>query len=151
MLNFFKSIREKWENWSGDRELEHAIRRHLSANGHYGGTAKLQNVRLAAVQRPGWLQVYRFDVVARVIPVLTVKDIDENLDGDTDDHTGEDASDEVLENRPPEYSKLYGLVREDVRHDITTIRTFDNPEARRELFVHWSDNLIQLRSGRALS
>jgi len=139
MLNFFKSIREKWSNWSGDRELEHAIRRHLSANGHYGGSAKLENVRLAAIQRPGWLQVYRFDVVARVIPKSTGEDIKIELVDD-------DAVDE-----PARYSHLYGLVREDVRHDSTTIRTFDNPDERRELFAEWSDNLIQLRSGRSLA
>lgn len=139
MLNFLKSMRDKWSNWSGDRELEHAIRRHLSANGHYGGSAKLENVKLAAIQRPGWLQVYRFDVVARVIPKLAVEGVENEL------------NDDGAVDAPARYSRLYGLVREDVRHDSTTIRTFDNPDERRELFAEWSDNLIQLRSGRALA
>jgi len=130
MLTFLQKIRDRWATWTGDSELEHAIRRHLSANGLYGGSAKIRDVRLAAVQRPGWLQVYRFDVTAKVIPE-PVK------------------ADEV--EPKSRYIELFGLVREDVRHDITTIRTFDSADARRELFAQWSDNLIQLRGGRALS
>jgi hypothetical protein len=137
MFNFFKNLRQKWANWSGDRELEHAIRRHLSANGHYGGTAKLQNVRLAAVQRPGWLQVYRFDAIARAIPTTASSSVDDEQEDGTD-------------MQPAKYATLYGLVREDIRHDVTTIRTFDNTAERSELFVQWSEDLIQLRSGRAL-
>jgi len=129
MLDLIRKLRDKWNNWTGDRELEFAIRRHLSANGHFGGTAKLQNVKLAAVQRPGWLQVYRFDAIAKV-----------------NDQSQDDEAD-----HPPRYVQLYGLVREDVRHDMTTIRTFEDPEHRRELFAQWSDDLIQLRGGRALS
>jgi hypothetical protein len=137
MFNFFKNLRQKWANWSGDRELEHAIRRHLSANGHYGGTAKLQNVRLAAVQRPGWLQVYRFDAIARAIATSASPSVDDEQEDESD-------------MQPAKYATLYGLVREDIRHDITTIRTFDNTAERSELFVQWSEDLIQLRSGRAL-
>lgn len=130
MLNFLRSLQEKWTHWTGDRELELAIRRHLTDNGHYGGMAKLQNVRLAAVQRPGWLQVYRFDAVARVIPALL------------EDDDGPEP--------PAVHAQLYGLVREDARHHQTTIRTFDSVQARRELFAQWSAGMIQLRSGRSL-
>ena len=130
MFQFLKSLREKWSNWSGDRDLEVAIRRHLTNNGLYGGTAQLQNVRLAAVQRPGWLQVYRFDAWARVMP-----------------STGHDEGPDL----PAEYKQLYGLVREDIRYDQTAVRTFETPDARRQLFNEWSVDLIQLRGGRAMS
>lgn len=131
MLNFLRAFREKWTHWSGDRELEWAIRRHLSDNGHYGGTAKLRNVRLAAVQRPGWLQVYRFDAVARVI----TPSVD-------DDEAAEAAA---------VYRQLFGLIREDARQGAPTVRTFDTAESRSELFAQWSLDLIQLRSGRSLA
>jgi hypothetical protein len=129
MLGFLAQLTEKWSNWCGDRELEMAIRRHLTTDGHYGGSAKLKAVRLAAVQRPGWLQVYRFDVVVRS------RSVDES----------DDAVDAAAQ-----YVTLFGLVKEDVRKNETIVRTFDSPEARRELFELWSVDLIQLRSGRAL-
>ncbi len=69
--------------------MEIAIRRHLTESGFFGPTAKLQNVRLVAVQRPGWLQVYRFEALARVRP-------------DDVSNDGPDAD--------PEYLHLLGLV-----------------------------------------
>ena len=131
MLSWLRSFREKWSNWCGDRDLEVAIRQHLTSNGYFGQTAKVQNVRLAAVQRPGWLQIYRFDVLARVRP--------ESSDEDNG----------VMDS-PLTFQQLFGLAREDARHDQSTIRTFDSDEARRDLFREWSVDLIQLRNGRAL-
>lgn len=136
MLIWLRSIREKWSHWCGDRDLEVAIRRHLNSEGYFGQTATLENVRLAAVQRPGWLQVYRFDAVARVKPVNP-----ELLDDDDDG---------FVSNAPPQFHQLFGLAREDARHDQCTIRTFETVELRREQFEEWSVDLIQLRNGRAL-
>ncbi len=39
---------------------ESEIRRWLSAHGYFGQSAKLAEVELHAIQRPGWLQVFRF-------------------------------------------------------------------------------------------
>ena len=61
MFELLGNLRKRWNDWCGDREMELAIRKHLTKNGFFGGTAKLQNVRLVAVQRPGWLQVFRFE------------------------------------------------------------------------------------------
>ena len=66
MIELLKNLRQRWNDWCGDRDMELAIRKHLSENGFFGGTAKLQNVRLVAVQRPGWLQVFRFEATARL-------------------------------------------------------------------------------------
>ncbi len=61
MFEVLRNLRERWNDWCGDREMELAIRKHLNENGFFGGTATLRNVRLVAVQRPGWLQVFRFE------------------------------------------------------------------------------------------
>ena len=127
MIDWLKSLREKWNNWCGDHEMELEIRRHLTKNGYYGGTVKLRNVRLVAVQRPGWLQVFRFEATARVQA--------EESDGPDPDAV---------------YDELYGLVREDARHKMTSVRVFHDPSERRELFLRWSEDLIQLRGAQGL-
>ncbi len=127
MLHFFKSVCEKWNNWCGDHEMELAIRKHLTKNGYYGGTVQLRNVRLVAVQRPGWLQVFRFEATARRRA--------EETDGPDPE---------------PVYEELYGLVQDDIRHKITRVRVFQNQAERKELFLLWSEDLIQLRGAQGL-
>ena len=65
MWSVFKSYLNRffkqWDDWVGDREMEAAIRQHLSTRGFRGGSAKLSRVRLVFVKRPGWLQIYQFD------------------------------------------------------------------------------------------
>lgn len=129
MKGWIKHLRQRWNDWCGDRELEVAIRRHLTDAGYFGATAKLKNVRLVAVQRPGWLQVYRFEATARVRPA------------------------DVVEDRPdPQavYRELLGLVKDDIRYNIHTVRTFLSEAERRELFADWSEDLICLRGAHGL-
>jgi hypothetical protein len=135
MFALLRDLRQRWANWAGDHEMENAIRRHLSDNGYFGGTAKLRAVRLAAVQRPGWLQVFRFEVTARVA-----------------DHGVSDsrAAGDHAEDFPATYHDLFGLVREDHRHNRTEIRVFRSSDQRAELFGRWSDGLLQLRGGRSI-
>ncbi len=128
MIKILQAFWKKWSDWTGDHDLEVAIRRHLTTNGYFGQTAKIANVRLAAVQRPGWLQVYRFEVTARVNPAGSQSD---------------DEPEPVAE-----YQLLFGLVREDARKEESTVRAFENEAARRELFQLWSEGLLQLRGGR---
>jgi len=138
MFAFLNEIRQRWSNWSGDHEMENAIRRHLSDNGYFGGSAKLRTVRLAAVQRPGWLQVFRFEATARV-----------SGDGSSDSAPVAVETDESSE-LPAIYHDLFGLVREDHRHNQTEIRVFRSRDQRTELFGRWSDGLLKLRGGRAM-
>ncbi|WP_372896524.1 hypothetical protein [Stieleria sp.] len=127
MIALLKSLQQKWNDWCGDREMELEIRKHLTQNGYYGGSAKLKNVRLVAVQRPGWLQVFRFEATARLQA-------------------------EETEGPDPEavYENLYGLVRDDIRHKTNSVRVFQDPSERRELFLRWSEDLIQLRGAQGL-
>lgn len=129
MIALIKHLRQRWEDWCGDHEMELAIRKHLTENGFFGGTAKLRNVRLVAVQRPGWLQVFRFEATVRVRPV-----------GDSDSAPDPNA----------EYREVFGLVRDDIRHKINTVRVFDEEGQRRELFARWSEDLICLRGAHGL-
>tara|TARA_R110002049_G_scaffold2750_2_gene21721 strand:+ start:595877 stop:596275 length:399 start_codon:yes stop_codon:yes gene_type:complete len=129
MAGWIKYFAERWNDWCGDRDMELTIRRHLSQNGYFGDTAKLRGVRLVAVQRPGWLQVFRFDVTARVRPESE----------DDDSFSG-----------PAEYQELYGLVRDDIRHKINSVRVFQNESERRALFATWSEDMICLRGAHGL-
>lgn len=130
MFAWLSRLRGRWDDWCGDRDMELAIRKHLSENGYHGRTAKLKAVRLVAVQRPGWKQVFRFEATARV------------------------AYPDAPEDRPDppaEYHELFGLVRDDIRHRISGVRVFRSAEERRALFARWSDGLICLRGAHGLS
>ena len=128
MFAFIKHLRKRWEDWCGDHEMETAIRKHLTQNGFFGGTARLRNVRLVAVQRPGWLQVFRFDATVRVRP--------------EEEHEGVDPE--------AEYREVFGLVKDDIRHKLNTVRFFEKEDERIELFARWSDGLICLRGAHGL-
>jgi hypothetical protein len=131
MFEWVKHLGRKWSDWCGDHDMEVAIRGHLTDSGYFGKTAKLRNVRLVAVQRPGWLQVFRFEVVARVQPP---------------DSTGEEGPDPQAE-----YRELFGLVREDLRHKVSVVRTFVDEDQRKTLFADWSQDLICLRGAHGLT
>ncbi len=147
MFAFLRHLRERWSNWCGDAEMEKAIRQHLSDQGYYGGSAKLRNVRLAAVQRPGWIQIYRFEVTARVAAAARTDD------GQSDSPTHPPAPAVAGDDHPAPavYHELFGLVREDHRYNQTSVRVFASAGQRLELFERWSDGLIQLRGGRGMA
>ena len=52
----------KLSDWTGDKDLLKAIHKQLRDDGYAVNGAQIREVRLAAIQRPGWLQVYRFYV-----------------------------------------------------------------------------------------
>lgn len=129
MKTFVDRLRKRWDDWVGDHEMEQQIRRGLIGEGYSGNTAKITAVRLVAVQRPGWVQVFRFDVLARVKPA--------------DPH-------EDMPDPEPEYHTLFGLIRDDARGQQTQVRFFRDEAQRRELFGRWSDGLICTRGGRQM-
>lgn len=117
MNGFWKRLSEKWSNWIGDRDLELALRRHLSGEGYYGDSASFQNLRLAAVQRPGWVQVFIFTVQAKL------------------------RSDEASETH-----QLFGVAMQDERYSKLSVRTFSKRHLRNAKFRDWSSDLIRLRN-----
>ncbi len=95
----FQRWRERWTNWVGDREMELSIRKRLTAAGYYGNTAKLTRVQLVALERPGWVQVYRFEYSAKKV-------------GQTEMATGEG------------WTNGFGVVSEDARKMKSEVRLF---------------------------
>ncbi|QDU40057.1 hypothetical protein Mal4_44110 [Maioricimonas rarisocia] len=49
----------------GNRVTERDIRDFLTLEGYLGAGARFAELELAAIQRPGWLQIFRFAVTAR--------------------------------------------------------------------------------------
>ncbi len=58
-------LRNRWRHHVGDRPLAAAIHREIVALGYARSTARIRDLRLAAVERPGYRQVYRFEASAR--------------------------------------------------------------------------------------
>lgn len=112
----------KWTDWIGDRDLELLLRARLKAGGYYGDSARFSNIRLVAIQRPGWVQVFSFTATAKAV---------------SSDHE----QDAALET-------LMGLVRQDERRNKTDVEFFSDSEQRRRLFREWSADLITLRGER---
>ncbi len=129
MKSWFQHLKQRWNDWCGDRDMEVAIRKHISESGFYGHTAKISNVRLVAVQRPGWLQVYRFEAMARLKSPL---------------------EDSQASPSDVQYRHVSGLVKDDIRFRIQTVRTFTSERDRRACFAEWSDGLICLRGAQGL-
>lgn len=117
MFNFFKKAAERWANWVGDRDLELALRSHLTKEGFYGDSAKFERVKLVAVQRPGWVQVYTFAVNVRS---------------------------RLNEEMPSE--KFFGIVRLDERKERVEPRLFSRTSEQQKQLDEWSEGLIRLRS-----
>lgn len=58
----FQGLIKRLADWTGDRHLDQAIRRELLAMQLATHAAKTKRVRLVAIERPGWVQVRRFQV-----------------------------------------------------------------------------------------
>lgn len=58
----FASLLDRWANWIGDRSLEQAIQAELRRGGFAVHASKIIRPRLVAIERPGWVQVHRFEV-----------------------------------------------------------------------------------------
>ena len=102
----------------GNKFLEHDLRAWLDANGRYGRSADLEELELAAVQRPGWVQVFRFRVRAK-----------NRATGEWERLRGLARDDERVKKKRDR--TRYRLVADDAEHDAA--------------FAEWSEGLIKLR------
>ena len=57
-----KAILKRWSDWTGDEHLTRAIRNELRSKKLAVHAAEIREVRLVAIERPGWVQVRRFHV-----------------------------------------------------------------------------------------
>jgi hypothetical protein len=64
-MNWWKTIFQSLKNRIGNRVTEREIRLWLDSHGFNGSSAKLADVTLYAIARPGWKQVFRFSGQAR--------------------------------------------------------------------------------------
>jgi hypothetical protein len=64
-MNWWQTIYQSLKNRIGNRVTEREIRVWLDLHGFSGSTARLAEVTLHAIARPGWKQVYRFSGQAR--------------------------------------------------------------------------------------
>lgn len=58
----FRELLERWKNWLGDHELEQAIRDELVRQGYPRQASRIVEAQMVAIERPGWVQVWRFGV-----------------------------------------------------------------------------------------
>ncbi len=109
---------KRWSDWTGDKHLTKAIRRELRNEGYAVNAAEIREVRLAAIERPGWVQVYRFTV--------------ETSTHEENPHT----------RRPV---VLLGLSREDGRKSRIEILLTEDEAVWTEKLDAWSEGLIRRR------
>ena len=50
------------KTWIGNKSAEKDIRDWLTENGFVGRAAKFVEIELHAIKRPGWLQIFRFEM-----------------------------------------------------------------------------------------
>ena len=104
-------------NLAKNRTTEKDIRAWLNANGFDGRLAEITDVELHAVQRPGWLQIFRFHLSVR-------------------------SSDDNDQRNKREY---FGVVRDDERirgKDKTQVQLFDSAELQAAELSVLSEELI---------
>lgn len=105
-----------WQNWTGDKRLTDAIRGELRRQGFAVNAAQIRDVRLAAVERPGWVQVYRFAVAT--------------VTNDDNPHHRRDVV-------------LLGLSRDDGRRSRIEVLLTEDESRWRDQLDRWSEGLIR--------
>lgn len=118
-MSWLKSCLKWWRSWVGDRDLERKIRAKLTAQGFVGDAAQFQFFKLAAIQRPGWLQVFHFCVEARPKGSLTASQ--------------------------DQWKTFHGVVRQDERYNRTEISLTASQTECAAVLHEWSRDLIRLR------
>lgn len=119
----------------GNRVTEKDVREWLDAQGWAGRSAKIDHLELHAIQPPGWVQVFRFQI--DVVPAFK-PEIDE-----------EALQPEPASNDPTTPRTFFGAVRDDERQKSspTKIWIFDDQEEQSEKLSELSEGLITLRNG----
>lgn len=99
---------------------EKDIRQWLDDNGYYGNSAEFHEVELHAVERPGWVQVFRFR--ARI---------------------------KSKESSPEPWTETFGVVRDDERRRVeqrTVVQIFDRQSEQQQRLTELSQGLISMEN-----
>lgn len=114
----FRDLLKRWSDWTGDKHLERAIHSELRRGGYAVHASRIFDVRLVAIERPGWVQVTRF-AVETTAPA-----------GDGD------------QRRPV---VLLGIARDDARSGPIRVLVTEDEAVWRDRLREWSDGLITTR------
>lgn len=99
-----------------NRVTEKDVRSWLDNNGYYGNSAEIRDLNLYAVQRPGWLQIFRFEIRVK----------------------------SRQESQEP-WHDMFGAVRDDERRrgdNKTQVELFADAHGQQEKLDQWSQGLI---------
>ena len=113
------------QNAIRNRTTEKDLRAWLDKNGFYGNSAQIKELELHAIQRPGWLQIFSFQVKAKSRYEIDVTEGDNDPWGD-----------------------FFGVVRDDERRkgdNKTQVELFPELQQQQEKLHQWSDGLIRRR------
>ena len=103
----------------GNRVTEKDVRDWLDKRGFSGNSVHFKELELHAIRRPGWLQIYRFSIIARL------------QSGDKTTFFGAVRDDETCPQT----------------NNRTKIMLFENAQECDNQLATWSEGLIQRRSG----
>lgn len=113
-----KKLLQSWSDWTGDKKLTQAIQRELRRLGYAVHAAQTREVQLAAIERPGWVQVYRFQV--------------ETQTNEENPHTRRAVV-------------LHGVSRDDGRKSRIEVLLTESLSERNQRLNDWSEGLIRRR------
>ena len=110
----------------GNRVTEKDLRDWLANEGFSGRSAKIEELELHAIQRPGWLQVFRFSIQVKVSAA-------------DEDHPAGDSG----------WLQRFGVIVDDERRkrNKTQIWMFEDEFERQTLLDEVSEDLLVLRRG----
>ena len=118
----------------GNSVTEKDIRDWLDANGYVGRTARINDLELHAIERPGWVQVFEFRVRAKASPAIN-------------EHEGEESE----AGTESAWLERFGVVLDDERKHTQALRTqiwiFEEKEQQQAKLESVSEGMLVRNSG----
>lgn len=113
------------DNLIRNRTTEKDIRGWMDKNGFYGSSAKIKELELYAVQRPGWLQIFSFQVRVK-----------------------------SRQPSEQPWQEMFGVVKDDERRRgemKTQVELFPTAQQQTDQLLQWSEGLIAKSNQQHLS
>ncbi|QDV74234.1 hypothetical protein [Botrimarina mediterranea] len=117
----FDGFLQRWRDWTGDKSLSDAIRAQLRRSGYAVHASQTRDVHLAAVERPGWVQVWTFRVETHRMSAAPNAQVP-------------NAREPVL---------LYGVSLNDGRKTGTKVLLTEDEPTRRQQLEAWAEGLLR--------